>query len=79
MRRTIDPWKPTRQLRSCVIYDNSEVLAAARLADELPTKAARKRIPIQPLGLFSLINTVRVAEAFALYEFDPLLFEGYLV
>ena len=51
-----DPWKPTRQLRSCVIYDNSEVLAAARLADELPTKAARKRIPIQPLGLFSLIS-----------------------
>lgn len=27
-----------------------------RLADELPTKAARKRTPIQPLGLFSLIS-----------------------
>lgn len=51
-----DPWKPTRQLRSCVIYDNSEVAQAARLATRELTKAARNRVPVQPLGLFSLIS-----------------------
>lgn len=51
-----DPWKPTRQLRSCVIYDNREVMAAAQRAAELPTKAARQKVPVQPLGLFSLIS-----------------------
>lgn len=51
-----DPWKPTRQLRSCVIYDNDEVMQAAQTALNEKTKAARKQVPTQPLGLFSLIS-----------------------
>jgi superfamily II DNA/RNA helicase len=51
-----DPWKPTRQLRSCVIYDNSDVLKAEQIAAKAKTKAARNRVPAQPLGLFSLIS-----------------------
>lgn len=51
-----DPWKPTRQLRSCVIYNNSEVKEASQQAAKLPTKAARKKVPVRPLGLFSLIS-----------------------
>lgn len=50
-----DPWKPTRQLRSCVIYDGPDVLASAKIASSAKTKAAQKRVPAQPLGLFSLI------------------------
>jgi hypothetical protein len=51
-----DPWKPTRQLRSCVIYDDLTVKTAAKRASKLPTKSARKRVEVQPLGLFSLIS-----------------------
>lgn len=51
-----DPWKPTRQLRSCVIYDRSEVLKAKQVASKAKTKAERKRVPAQPLGVFSLIS-----------------------
>ncbi|CAN1576271.1 DEXHc_Ski2 domain containing protein [Paracoccaceae bacterium] len=51
-----DPWKPTRQLRSCVIYDNEKVIEAAAAANLLPTAVARDAIPAQPLGLFSLIS-----------------------
>lgn len=51
-----DPWKPTRQLRSCVIYDRSDVLEAAQAASKAKTQAARSRVPAQPLGLFSLIS-----------------------
>ncbi|CAE6953574.1 hypothetical protein R69608_05970 [Paraburkholderia nemoris] len=51
-----DPWKPTRQLRSCVIYDNTEVMRTVQTASKETTKAARNRIPAQPLGLFSLIS-----------------------
>ncbi len=51
-----DPWKPTRQLRSCVVYDHSDVLEARQLASKEETKAARNRVPVQPLGLFSLIS-----------------------
>ncbi|WP_312197771.1 DEAD/DEAH box helicase [Mixta calida] len=51
-----DPWKPTRQLRSCVIYDNSNVKEAVQRASKLPTKSARERVAVQPLGLFSLIS-----------------------
>jgi superfamily II DNA/RNA helicase len=51
-----DPWKPTRQLRSCVIYDRSDVHEAVRAASKAKTQAARKRVPAQPLGLFSLIS-----------------------
>lgn len=51
-----DPWKPTRQLRSCVIYDRSDVLEAAQAASKATTQAARSRVPAQPLGLFSLIS-----------------------
>lgn len=46
-----DPWKPTRQLRSCVIYDSEEVFEAATDAME----ARVKSVPARPLGLFSLI------------------------
>lgn len=51
-----DPWKPTRQLRSCVIYDRSDVARAAQATLKAKTKTARKRVPAQPLGLFSLIS-----------------------
>ncbi|MDD1139180.1 DEAD/DEAH box helicase [Pseudomonas sp. TNT2022 ID233] len=51
-----DPWKPTRQLRTCVIYDNSNVKEAVQRASKLPTKSARKKVLVQPLGLFSLIS-----------------------
>lgn len=51
-----DPWKPTRQLRSCVIYDRSDVREAVQVASKAKTKAARNRVPAQPLGLFSLIS-----------------------
>ncbi|WP_368889323.1 DEAD/DEAH box helicase [Morganella morganii] len=51
-----DPWKPTRQLHSCVIYDHSDVYEARRLASKAKTKAAKNRIPVQPFGLFSLIS-----------------------
>lgn len=51
-----DPWKPTRQLRSCVIYDRSDVHKAVQSASKAKTQSARNRIPVQPLGLFSLIS-----------------------
>lgn len=51
-----DPWKPTRQLRSCVIYDRSDVAQAAREAAKEKSKAAQNRVAAQPLGLFSLIS-----------------------
>lgn len=51
-----DPWKPTRQLRSCVIYDRSDVHKAVQSASKAKTQSARSRIPVQPLGLFSLIS-----------------------
>lgn len=51
-----DPWKPTRQLRSCVIYDRSDVAQAAKEALRMKSKAAQNRVPAQPLGLFSLIS-----------------------
>jgi superfamily II DNA/RNA helicase len=51
-----DPWKPTRQLRSCVIYDNSKVREAVQRASQQATKSARQRVAVQPLGLFSLIS-----------------------
>lgn len=50
-----DPWKPTRQLRSCVIYDTEHVREAAEAARELTTAAAREAVLARPLGLFSLI------------------------
>lgn len=51
-----DPWKPTRQLRSCVIYDDAEVRSSAIETAKLPTKKAQNAIPVQPLGLFSLLS-----------------------
>lgn len=51
-----DPWKPTRQLRCCVIYDHFDVSQAALQALKEKSKAAKKRVPAQPLGLFSLIS-----------------------
>lgn len=51
-----DPWKPTRQLRSCVIYNRSEVHTSLQAAAKEKTKAARSRVPAQPLGLFSLTS-----------------------
>lgn len=51
-----DPWKPTRQLRSCVIYDRSDVLEAERAASKGKTKAMQKKVAAQPLGLFSLTS-----------------------
>lgn len=50
-----DPWKPTRQLRSCVVYDKNAVISAANNAQKLPTKTEQNSVPAQPLGLFSLI------------------------
>lgn len=51
-----DPWKPTRQLRSCVIYNRPAVVRSARASAKEKTKAAQSRVPAQPLGLFSLIS-----------------------
>lgn len=51
-----DPWKPTRQLRSCIIYDRSEIAEATKVASQAKTQVARRRVPVQPLGLFSLIS-----------------------
>ncbi|WP_370161004.1 DEAD/DEAH box helicase [Limimaricola soesokkakensis] len=50
-----DPWKPTRQLRSCVIYDSREVSEAAQAARALDSVSARKIVPVRPYGLFSLV------------------------
>lgn len=51
-----DPWKPTRQLRSCVIYDREDVVRGAAEAAKATTKAAQNRVPSRPHGLFSLIS-----------------------
>ncbi|ATF93800.1 DEAD/DEAH box helicase [Cedecea neteri] len=51
-----DPWKPTRQLRSCVIYDRSDIYKAIQVASKTKTKTAKNRVPAQPFGLFSLIS-----------------------
>ena len=51
-----DPWKPTRQLRSCVIYDDAAVAEADARARLLPTRTARGTVPVRPLGLFSLVS-----------------------
>ncbi|WP_353391430.1 DEAD/DEAH box helicase [Ruegeria sp. HU-ET01832] len=46
-----DPWKPTRQLRSCAIYDSKEIFESATTA----MKEGSKFVPARPYGLFSLI------------------------
>lgn len=51
-----DPWKPTRQLRSCVIYDDAEVRSSAAETALLPTRKEQNAIPVQPFGLFSLLS-----------------------
>ena len=51
-----DPWKPTRQLRSCVIYDDAEVRSSAAETVLLPTRKEQNAIPVQPFGLFSLLS-----------------------
>lgn len=51
-----DPWKPTRQLRSCVIYSHSEIKKARKFSSYHSTKAERQKVLAQPLGLFSLIS-----------------------
>lgn len=51
-----DPWKPTRQLRSCVIYDDAEVRSSANETAKLPTQRERNSIPVKPYGLFSLMS-----------------------
>lgn len=51
-----DPWKPTRQLRSCVIYDVDDIADGAAKAAKEKTKKAKSRVPARPLGLFSLIS-----------------------
>lgn len=47
---------PTRQLRSCVVYDNAEVISSASTTANLSTKRERDAIPVKPLGLFSLLS-----------------------
>lgn len=51
-----DPWKPTRQLRTCVIYDAAEVARSKKAAAKEATVTARRKVPARPLGLFSLIS-----------------------
>ncbi|PCD02449.1 DEAD/DEAH box helicase [Sphingomonas spermidinifaciens] len=51
-----DPWKPTRQLRSCVIYDLDDIADGATKAAKEKTKKAKSRVPARPFGLFSLIS-----------------------
>lgn len=50
-----DPWKPTRQLRSCVIYDRTEVNEGIFEASQKSSVAESKLVPSSPYGLFSLI------------------------
>lgn len=50
-----NPWKPTRQLRSCVMYDSAGVKEAVEIAARGNTKKERDRIAVRPLGLFSLV------------------------
>ncbi len=51
-----DPWKPTRQLRSCVIYDLDDIADGAAKAAKEDTKKAKSRVPARPFGLFSLTS-----------------------
>ncbi len=51
-----DPWKPTRQLRSCVIYEHDDVMDAIAEAAKAKTISARSSPAVSPLGLFSLIS-----------------------
>ncbi|TKK28972.1 DEAD/DEAH box helicase [Pseudomonas sp. CFBP13528] len=50
-----DPWKPTRQLRTCVVYDEKALDAAVEVAAQGETKKERSRVSSEPLGLFSLV------------------------
>ena len=50
-----DPWKPTRQLRSCIVYDRDEVRNSRKEAQKEPTNRGRNAVPARPLGLFSLL------------------------
>jgi superfamily II DNA/RNA helicase len=51
-----DPWKPTRQLRSCVIYERDDVIEAIAEAATAATISARTSPAVRPWGLFSLIS-----------------------
>lgn len=51
-----DPWKPTRQLRSCVIYERKDVRQAMADAATAKTQSARKSLAVRPWGLFSLVS-----------------------
>ena len=52
-----DPWKPTRQLRSCVIYDQAE-LGRLRASMRLSSRSGLASPPVEarPYGLFSLVS-----------------------
>lgn len=51
-----DPWKPTRQLRSCVIYEREDVRKAMADAATAVTQSARTSLAVRPWGLFSLVS-----------------------
>ncbi|MFJ4397317.1 DEAD/DEAH box helicase [Pseudomonas sp. NPDC089396] len=50
-----DPWKPTRQLRTCVVYDENALKAAIEVTAQGETKKERSRLASEPLGVFSLV------------------------
>lgn len=73
-------WKPTRQLRGCVVYQNQEIAnldsKLQHLRQDAPTptvpNSAKQQVPARPFGLFSLKQTWATKER-GDYAFLPLL------
>ncbi len=74
------PWKPTRQLRGCVVYEYREIADLVskllHLRQDAPTtkvpNSVKRQVPAQPFGLFSLKQTWATKEQTD-YAFLPLL------
>ena len=73
-------WKPTRQLRGCVVYQDQEIAdldsRLRHLRQNARTKTipsvAKRQVPAQPFGLFSLKQTWATMER-GDYAFLPLI------
>ena len=80
------PWKPTRQLRGSVVYQDEEISGLStklqRLRHQTRTKnipaAVKRKVPAQPFGLFSLKQTWETRSRDD-YIFSPLLEEKPLL
>jgi superfamily II DNA/RNA helicase len=79
-------WKPTRQVRGCVVYDARDIQSTRSRVGEAkrtaitkgPPKALRESLKIHPLGLFSLHQTW-ASRARADYTLLPLLNDEVLL